>query len=50
MARKLPAPGKMPTDIMLDTGAVINALLFRQGVYPERTGFMAEVRQNGIAL
>ena len=37
-------------DILLDTGAVINALPFRAGAYLERTGFMREVRDDGRDL
>jgi len=36
------------TDIMLETGAVINALPFPAGDWAARTGFMAEVRRDGI--
>jgi predicted nucleotidyltransferase len=38
------------TDILFDTGAVINPLHFRAGAYQQRTGFMAEVRRDGIDL
>ncbi len=38
------------TDILWNTGAVINALPFRAGAYRERTGFMHEVRQDGRDL
>jgi uncharacterized protein len=38
------------TDILLDTGAVISAKPFRAGAYRERTGFMHELRQDGIDL
>jgi uncharacterized protein len=34
------------TDILIDTGALINALPFRAGAYRERTGFMHELRQD----
>ena len=37
-------------DIMNDTGAVINAMAFKEGAYQERTGFMHEVRLEGIDL
>ena len=36
------------TDILYDTGAVINALPFPAGVWQERTGFMREVRRDGL--
>jgi predicted nucleotidyltransferase len=38
------------TDILYDTGAVINALPFRAGAYQDRTGFMHEMRADGLDL
>ena len=38
------------TDILYDTGAVINAIPFRAGAYRERTGLMQELRRDGIDL
>src|ERR1700745_3462881 len=38
------------TDIVYDTGAVINALAFPAGAYRERTGFMHELRRDGFDL
>jgi predicted nucleotidyltransferase len=39
------------TDILYDTGAVINALPFPAGAYDaERTGFMHELRRDGRDL
>jgi predicted nucleotidyltransferase len=38
------------TDIMLDTGAVISAKPFLAGSYRQRTGFMQELRCDGIDL
>lgn len=38
------------TDILLDTGAVISATPFRAGAYRERTGFMHELRKDGLDL
>jgi uncharacterized protein len=38
------------TDILLDTGAVISAKPYRAGSYRERTGFMHDLRQDGIDL
>ena len=38
------------TDILYDTGAVINALPFPAGTYRERTGFMHELRRDGVDL
>jgi predicted nucleotidyltransferase len=38
------------TDILYDTGAVINALPFTAGAYDERTGLMHELRREGRDL
>jgi hypothetical protein len=38
------------TDILLDTGAVISAKPFQTRTYRERTGFMHELRRDGIDL
>lgn len=38
------------TDILYDTGAVIDALPFHAGGYRVRTGFMAELRRDGVDL
>jgi predicted nucleotidyltransferase len=38
------------TDILYDTGAVINALPFTAGAYHERTGLMHELRREGRDL
>src|SRR5882757_1263666 len=38
------------TDILMDTGEIINAMVFAAGAYRERTGFMHEVRLDGIDL
>jgi len=38
------------TDILFDTGAVINALPFRAGAYRDRTGLMHELRREGREL
>ena len=38
------------TDILYDTGAIINAIPFRAGAYRERTGLMLELRQDGLDL
>jgi predicted nucleotidyltransferase len=40
----------LTTDILLDTGAVISAVPFRAGAYRERTGFMHELRKDGLDL
>ncbi len=41
---------EIETDILFDTGAVINALPFRAGTWQERTGLMGEVRREGRYL
>jgi predicted nucleotidyltransferase len=38
------------TDILEDTGAVISATPFPAGAYRERTGFMHELRIDGLDL
>ena len=38
------------TDILYDTGAVINALPFFAESYRARTGFMHEMRRDGLDL
>ena len=38
------------TDILYDTGAVINAIPFKAGSYQERTGLMGELRREGLDL
>ena len=38
------------TDILLDTGAVISATPFPSGAFRERTGFMHELRKDGLDL
>src|ERR1700758_1394307 len=35
---------EIETDILYDTGAVINAMPLKAGSYRERTGFMGELR------
>ena len=41
---------EVTTDILLDTGAVISATPFPAGAYQERTGFMHELRKDGLDL
>ncbi|MEO9189322.1 MAG: nucleotidyltransferase domain-containing protein [Acetobacteraceae bacterium] len=41
---------ELETDIFYDTGAVINTLPFPADAYRERTGFMSEVRKDGLDL
>jgi predicted nucleotidyltransferase len=50
LACELDRLADMETDILYDTGAVINALPFRAGAYQERTGFMHELRRDGLDL
>ena len=38
------------TDILFDAGAVISATPFPAGAYRERTGFMHELRKDGLDL
>ncbi len=38
------------TDILWHTGTVINALPLAEGTYRDSTGFMAEVRRDGVDL
>ena len=42
--------GKITTEILQDTGAIISALPFPAGSYRERTMLMAEIRREGIDL
>jgi predicted nucleotidyltransferase len=39
---------EIETNILYDTGAVINTLPFRAGAYNDRTGLMLELRRDGI--
>jgi uncharacterized protein len=41
---------EIETDILFDTGAVINTHAFLAKAYEERTGFMHELRLDGIDL
>jgi uncharacterized protein len=41
---------EVTTDILLATGAVISATPFPAGAYQERTGFMYELRKDGLDL
>jgi predicted nucleotidyltransferase len=41
---------QIETEILFDTGAVINALPFKAGAYEERTGLMHELRREGRDL
>jgi predicted nucleotidyltransferase len=41
---------EIETEILYDTGAVINALPFKAGAYLEPTGLMGELRREGVDL
>jgi uncharacterized protein len=41
---------QIETEILYDTGVVINALPFKAGAYDERTGLMHELRREGRDL
>ena len=41
---------EIETDILYDTGAVINAMTFKAGSYRERTGSMGGLRREGLDL
>jgi predicted nucleotidyltransferase len=41
---------EVSTDILFDTGAVISATPFLAGAWRERTGFMHELREDGLDL
>jgi uncharacterized protein len=41
---------EIETDILWETGAIINALPFRADAYQERTPLMHELRREGIDL
>ncbi len=41
---------EIEADVLLETGAVINALPFPSGAYAARTGLMGEVRREGRYL
>ena len=50
IAEEMGPIAEIETDILIDTGAVINALPLRAGAYRERTGLMAELRREGFDL
>ncbi len=50
IAEEMGPIAEIETDILMDTGAVINALPLRAGAYRERTGLMAELRREGRDL
>ena len=41
---------EIETDILYDTGAIINAMPFKAGSYQEHTGLMGELRREGLEL
>ena len=41
---------EIETDILYDTGAVINALPLKAGSYLDATGLMDELRREGVEL
>lgn len=49
-AEEMTRIAEMETDILYDTGAVINALPLPVDAYRERTGFMSELRRDGLDL
>lgn len=48
--REITRIAEVETEILYDTGAVINALPFPAQAYRERTGFMSELRRDGLDL
>jgi uncharacterized protein len=50
LAEELHRLASVSTGILLDTGAVISAKPFPAGADRERTGFMHELRRDGIDL
>ena len=44
------AMAEIETDILMDMGAVINALPMRAGAHRDRTGLMGELRREGRDL
>ena len=49
-AKEMTRIAAVETDILYDTGAVINALPLPAEAYGERTGFMSELRRDGRDL
>jgi len=50
LSRELDRLADLETDILYDTGAVVNALPFATGAYRDLTGLMHELRRDGIDL
>ena len=40
----------LETELLYDTGAVINSMPYRAGAYQDRTSLMREIRREGIDL
>lgn len=49
-AKEMARLAELETNILYETGAVINALPFPADAYRERTGFMSELRKDGLDL
>jgi predicted nucleotidyltransferase len=49
-AKELTRIAEVEADILFDTGAVLNALPLPAEAYRERTGFMSELRRDGLDL
>jgi predicted nucleotidyltransferase len=50
IGKEMSALAEIETDILLETGAVINALPLTAGAHRDRTGLMAELRRDGRDL
>lgn len=50
LTEELDKLASITTAILLDTGAVISAKPFYAGAYRERTGFMHDLRNDGLDL
>lgn len=48
--REARALAEIETDLLIATGAVVNALPLPAEAYAERTAWMAEMRRDGLAL
>jgi predicted nucleotidyltransferase len=50
LERELDVLVKIGVEILDESGAVINAMPFNEGAYNQTTGFMREVRRDGLDL
>ncbi len=50
IGEEMRAMAEIETDILMDMGAVINALPMRAGAHRDRTGLMGELRREGRDL